>query len=71
MISHGYCKFNSGINLSPVNINLIIISDIFIFYKNYFLLPQKTQFDQSIDLFCLVFLTFEFSFGVYSLQLTQ
>ena len=36
-----------------------------------FFLPQITQFDIRINLFCLVFLTLEFSFAVYFLQLTQ
>ena len=34
-------------------------------------LPQIAQFDKSINLFCLVFLTLELSFAVYFLQLTQ
>ena len=37
---------------------------------NFFLL-QITQFDKNINLFCLVFMTFEFSFAVFFLQLTQ
>ena len=37
---------------------------------NFFLL-QTTQFDKNINLFCLVFMTFEFSFAVFFLQLTQ
>ena len=41
------------------------------FIKVDFFLPQTEQFDKSIDLFCLVFLIFEFSFSVYFLQLTQ
>ena len=41
------------------------------FIKDDFFLHQTEQFDKSIDLFCLVFLIFEFSFSVYFLQLTQ
>ena len=37
---------------------------------NFFLL-QTPQFDKNINLFCLVFMTFEFSFAVFFLQLTQ
>ena len=36
-----------------------------------FFWPQTEQFDKSINLFCLVFLTFELSFPVYFLQLTR
>ena len=39
--------------------------------KVYFFLPQTAQFDKNINLFCLVFLTLEFSFAVFSLQLTE
>ena len=34
-------------------------------------MPQIAQFDKSINLFCLVFLTLEFSLAWYFLQLTQ
>ena len=41
------------------------------FIKVDFFWPQTEQFDKSINLFCLVFLTFELSFPVYFLQLTR
>ena len=36
-----------------------------------FFLPQTAQFDKNIILFCLVFLTLEFSLAVYFLQLAH
>ena len=46
---------------------LLIFNEIKILMK----LPQIAQFDKSINLFCLVFLTLELSLAVYFLQLTQ
>ena len=48
----------------------IKIVGFFIFSKSQFFLPQRAQFGNCINLFCLVFLTFEFSFAIYFLQLT-
>ena len=46
---------------------LLIFNEIKILMK----LPQIAQFDKSINLFFLVFLTLELSLAVYFLQLTQ
>ena len=46
---------------------LLIFNEI----KTLMKLPQIAQFDKSINLFCLVFLTLELSLAVYFLQLTQ
>ena len=62
--------------MSPVNENLLMIffilnysfevllSYLFLMKVN-FLLPQTAQFDKSINLFCLVFLTLEFPLSVF------
>ena len=68
-------KCNLGINLSPVNKNLLTIlffltlskkglMAFLIFNKCWFYLPQTAQFDQIINLFCLVLLTVEFPLAV-------
>ena len=49
---------------------LLLLSSLFLM-KVDFLLPQIVQYVKSIDLFCLDFLTLEFSFAVFYLQLTQ
>ena len=79
----GCFKFNSGINLSPFNKNLLMVlfilnvqmslklrSSLFLI-KVHLFLPQIAQFDKSITLLYLVFMALEFLFAVYFLQLTQ
>ena len=51
-----------------IHFKLIKIVEFFFFIKVDFCLPQKAQFDKSINLFCLVFLFLEFSLAVYLLQ---
>ena len=47
-----------------------IVEFLFLIKVDFFLL-QAAQFDKSINLFCLIFLTLEFLFTVYFLTLTQ
>ena len=43
----------------------------YVFNKKQSFLRQTAQFDRNINLFCLVFPTFEFSLAVFFLQLAK
>ena len=48
----------------------MLLTGVFDFNESLFFLPQTAQNDESVNLFCLVFLTL-FLFAVFFLQQTQ
>ena len=61
---------NDFIRIKLIFPNVIKMGCSLFLIKVDFYLLQIAQFDKCINLFCLVFLTLEFSFAVYFLQLT-
>ena len=51
--------------------NIIETAEFWFLIKVDFFLPQVAQFDESINLFFLVFATLEFLFTIFFLQLAQ